>query len=94
MHAEEGVARIRDRVDQTVHEIASFRSQQVVLPSERDDAWVLVIPGEKCHAVGLQTGAEHDLLSTHLLAVGSGEDGLSTGGVDADDLERRADRPA
>ena len=60
MHAEERVARVGHRVDQTVDKVAPFGFERVVLAAERHDHRVGLVARQFGEPVALQAAADHD----------------------------------
>ena len=68
VNSEEGVPRVRDRVDEPFYQVLTGGHEPVVLAAERDDGWVRDVPCQSCHSVTLQTGTQHDSISAYAAA--------------------------
>jgi len=93
VNAQEGVARVRHRVDQASYEILLVRLHQHVLTAERNDSWPGLPVSDRGQAVGVQPGAEHQPVHPMLGDTGRDHD-LPTAPGQPRDLGRETDLPA
>lgn len=70
MHAQEGVTRVRDRVDQPAHQARPLRLEQHVLAPERHDPRLLLVLGELGHGVRVEARAEDQPVDTDTILPG------------------------